>query len=111
MNVQQIFKTHVEVMSGAYPQALPLDTISWRDALWLVRDWQPAKTVGMRQPVRAIHPRLYRFDKARLEQGADYSLVCIVPKAVLDRRPSSEDAKMFYIVEAPAVEYPMPTTD
>jgi hypothetical protein len=105
-----LFKTLVDVVDGLDGQSGLMDTISWRDKLWLVPRWQPAKVEGYRQPVRIIRPRLYQFARPKLpEYGEDYSLSVAVPKAVLDGQPSSEDAKMFDIVEAPAVEIPIPT--
>jgi hypothetical protein len=105
-----LFKTLVDIVDGLDGQTGMMDTISWRDKLWLVPRWQLAKTEGYRQPVRIIRPRLYQFARPKLpEYGENYSLSVAVPKAVLDGELSSEDAKRFVIVEAPAIEIPFPT--
>src|SRR6266699_1095493 len=104
-----LFRTLVDLGDGLSSQTGLLDTISWKETLWLVPKWQRAKTEGHRQPVRIIRPILFQFVRHVLsQQGEDYSLACIIPKTVLDGLPSSEDAKMFDIVEAPAIEIPIP---
>jgi hypothetical protein len=99
----------VDVVDGPLIQPGLLDTISWRDNLWLVPRWQRAKTEGLRQPVRIVRPHLFQFERAINSQaGEDYSLAVAIPKAVLDGQFSSQSATTFEIVEAPEVEIPIP---
>ena len=106
-----LFKTLVDVI-GVEPfvETGLLDTISWQGNLWLVPKWQRAKTDGNRQPVRIIRPQLFRFERPVLPQaGEDYYLACAIPKAILDGRSASGETIAFDIVEAPDIEFPIPT--
>jgi hypothetical protein len=105
-----IFKTRVDVVDGPWEQPGLMDTVSWRNQLWLVPRWQHAKTEGNRQPVRVVRPRLFRFEQAKNPQsGEDYFLVCAIPKAILDGQSVSDGAVEFEVVEAPDFETPIPT--
>jgi hypothetical protein len=104
-----IFKTFVDVVDGDQVQSAVLDTISWRGQLWLVPKWQSGKTEGTRLPVRIVRPRLFAFEQpSHPQHEEDYSLVCAIPKAILDGQPALGGVVEFESVEAPNIEYPIP---
>jgi len=105
-----IFRTRVFLVDGRHVQEGLLETLSFEGKLWLVRHWKPAKTAGFRQPVRLVRPTLAAFEKANPPKaGEDYFLAIEVPSEILDGLIGSESAEAFEVVEAPAVEIPIPT--
>jgi hypothetical protein len=105
--MSKIFKTLVDVTDGHRLQPLPLDTILWRDLLWLVGGWQLTKNGQNRRPTRLVRPDLFDFRQSNSAQdGVDYTLSVAVPKAILDGRGASGSAVTFQSVEAPEVEFP-----
>jgi hypothetical protein len=94
----KLLKTLVDVVDGPNGASLALDTVLWRNALWLVPKWQQAKNAGMRQPTRIVRPRLFQFEKTHSQQPEDYFLACSISKAVLDGRAVSEETKTFEVV-------------
>ena len=105
-----MFKTLVDVFDGPEGMTALFDTISWQGQLWLVPRWQLGKTEGNRRPVRIVRPKLFRFERSsHPRHGEDYSLACVVPKAILDGEQVSGNGVEFEIVEDPEFESPVPS--
>ena len=105
-----VFKTRVDVIDGMHVHNELMDTISWREKLWLVPKWQRARTAGSRQPVRLIRPELFQFERpAAPAAEEDYYLACAVPKTVLDGLAAAAETIVFEVVEVPPIEFPIPT--
>ena len=106
-----IFKTLVEISDGLSVHPCRMDTIWWRENLWLVPKWQLSKTEGNRQPTRLVRPQLFSFEQVpAMQAGENYYLTCVIPKTILDGQIVSEGPIIFDIVEAPEIEFPIPKT-
>jgi hypothetical protein len=108
----KLSKTRVDVWDGRFVRSRLLETILWRDVLWLVGGRSPTKNGKTQQPTRLIRPRLSHWAKVkdRPQSGEDYTLNVLLPKAILDGQAASGTAVEFDIVEAPEIQLPIPIT-
>jgi hypothetical protein len=92
----KIFKT--VVTNGA--AILPIDTISYKEGLWLVPNWVPARRPECLMPARMVRIDRLSLRKLHAQLPWDYHLLDRVPDDVLIGSTDPEDGA-FEIIERP----------
>jgi hypothetical protein len=82
-----------------------IDTIKWRNSLWLVPEWLDAPEEGWSTPARIV--LLAQFQHQVLDGSGEWALDFLVndavPKAVFEGTMSPQQAKRFVVIERPPI--------